>query len=289
MCGLCATVCPRGLDPAALFLSLRRKAPRPPARLSGLLRHESVSASALLRLHLIPPGCRTVFFPGCGLAGTRPATTRRTFEALSSLVPKLGLVLDCCLRPSHDTGCSERFSRRFGALTERLHRAGVKRILAACPGCLSILAQNRKGIAVGTVYEVLAESPVTRLPDGLPGPFRVHDPCSARRESGLHEAVRRIVRKSGAGIVELPRSREKTLCCGKGCGVNDPAAAALIAREAGGLPIVTYCAGCAEALCARHVLDLLFPPAGTAPVFPYPAAYAQRYLLKRRMIRRSRS
>jgi hypothetical protein len=73
-------------------------------RHAPLLAYERKGGSTIYSFYGLPAGCDTVFFPGCALPGTRPDAVSELFEALKQVIPNLGIVLDCCLRPSHDRG-----------------------------------------------------------------------------------------------------------------------------------------------------------------------------------------
>jgi Fe-S oxidoreductase len=45
-----------------------------------------------------------------------------------------------------------------------------------------------------------------------------HDPCHLGRYNDEHEAPRAVVRATGADLVEMPRNREDSFCCGGGGG-----------------------------------------------------------------------
>ncbi|GFM38410.1 (Fe-S)-binding protein [Desulfovibrio psychrotolerans] len=261
LCGLCTAVCPEGLDPATMLLCMRRAAVTEgelditPYR--PLLAYEQTGSSALFRHAALPDGCRTVFFPGCTLPGTRPGTTWRLYTHLCSCIPALGMVLDCCHKPSHDLGRQEYFLRRFTALCRNLREAGVETVLTACPNCHKVFSRYAEGLRVRTVYETLTGHPPQKpgdaqqnrtmkatvtafgtasgnAPETYPvtgpvtvpatasgtEPVTVHDPCPLRTETAVHDAVRTLLLREDMRVEEMTHARGRTLCCGEGGAVS---------------------------------------------------------------------
>ncbi len=298
LCGLCTAICPVGIDPAGMFLDLRRE-----AFLTGsgditdharVLNYEKKGTSKRYTWYSLPKGCDTVFFPGCTLPGTRPKTTHMLYQRLLADDAKIGIVLDCCSKPSHDLGRQDNFEAMFFELCRYLTEAGVKKVLVACPNCYKVFSQYAQGLLVKTVYDYLATDDFIAK-EKLDSCVTVHDPCVVRAESKIHEAARSLIRSHGLTIREMDHAKEKTLCCGEGgavgCVARDlPRQWGLHRKqEANGDPIVTYCAGCAGMLNrftpAVHILDLLFNPertlAGKTHVSKAPFTYLNRLRLKR--------
>jgi Fe-S oxidoreductase len=302
LCSLCSAVCPEGLDPDKLFLDLRRTATATgetnfsPYR--ALLRHESLGGSRLLAYHGLPGGCRTVLFPGCALPGTRPEATWLLFWYLRRHIPDLGIVLDCCGKPSRDLGRTEAFEARFRKILNKLARSGVRKIVLACPNCFTIFKDSGE-LTVVTAYEIIAANGLpdeARTSTGKSPGLALHDPCPMRRETAVQDAVRTTLTDAGLAPTEMRHRRELTLCCGEGGAVEGahPDLAKrwrrIRSREAGDNRLVTYCAGCAGYLEREHptlhLLDLLFFPhralAGELRPIRSPWTYFHRFLLKRR-------
>jgi uncharacterized membrane protein YdjX (TVP38/TMEM64 family)/Fe-S oxidoreductase len=300
LCGLCGAVCPEKLDPCALFLELRRltvargRFEKRPYR--SLLTYERVGMSSLFSWHGLPGGCDTVFFPGCTLSGTRPQATLSLFRHLQQRDPTLGIVLDCCAKPSHDLGRQSHFETVFGALRGFLQQQGVKTVLLACPNCQKVFRQYADGIEARSVYEVLGSAPLQSGDAGFPAQVVVHDACAVRDDSGLQRSVRRLLGEMNIPVCEMRHRGRRTLCCGEGGAVAalrpDLAHAWTERRttEAGEHPMVTYCAGCTALLDkegdAVHLVDLLFRSGrsnGRPRVARAPATYLNRLLLKRHL------
>ncbi|ACM20100.1 iron-sulfur cluster-binding oxidoreductase, CCG domain pair-containing, and membrane protein [Geotalea daltonii FRC-32] len=271
LCGLCTAVCPEGVDPQKLFLEMRREAvDRGKGSFpehKGLLAYERTGMSRRFTWYGLPEGCTTVFFPGCALPGTRPAATMAVYEKLKESVPALGLVMDCCAKPSHDLGREQFFQQMFNEMTDWFKSHGVQRVLVACPNCYKVFSDYAPQFETKTVYELLAEITPERISDAPAVPVTIHDPCVIRFDEAPQGAVRTLIATAGHSIEEMPHARKTALCCGEG-GTVSPLApdlagswGALRVDEAAGRRLVTYCAGCANHLGKKlpvtHVLDML--------------------------------
>ncbi len=299
LCGLCHGVCPKGLDPSAMFLAMRRELVA--GKRGRLKAHRTIRAyekrgsSSLFSYYHFPRKCRTVFFPGCAFPGSRPQTFTRLFKVLQETVPDLGLVLDCCTKPSHDLGDTAHFSAMFQELCDILRAHSIEKILVACPNCYRIFSEYGKTFEVKTVYEVLVETGI--VSGRLHKEITIHDPCGVRFAEEVQSSARKLVQQQGLTVREMPHKRSKSFCCGEGgsAGFLRPDFAmqwtAKRVQEADETPIVSYCAGCTHFLGSStttyHLLDLiLFPEAtlaNTIRVSKAPVTYWHRYRLKKRM------
>ncbi len=302
LCGLCSTVCPEGLDLKTMFLEMRRETvDRGDGRFpehTVIINYEKAGTSRRFTLYRLPEGCDTVFFPGCALAGTRPDGVRKVFASLQRTIPALGIVFDCCMKPSHDLGREAHFLAMFNEMQDYLVGQGVKTVLTACPNCHLMFGTYGDGLTTSTIYEALADGdiPVGRVS----GTVTIHDPCSIRKAPGIHAAVRKLVGRTGLAIEEMPHSGAASICCGEGGAVGflAPELAEgwrnLRHSEADGRRMVTYCAACTSVLgkggSCSHVINILFDAenalAGKAKVSKAPFTYMNRLLLKREFKRR---
>lgn len=275
LCGLCHGVCPKDLDPSAMFLSMRRQLVA--SGCEKLKQHKTIrsyekrGSSSLLSWYYFPPACETIFFPGCALPGNHAQALTSLFDILQEMIPALGLVFDCCTKPSHDLGDQAHFQKMFNELCDILENHGVKKVLVACPNCYRIFREYGKQFEVQTVYEILTEG------DDLGGQFEreitVHDPCGVRNEESVQQSVRTLLKQQGLSVREMKHNRSKSFCCGEGgsAGFLRPDFAkkwtAKRVQEAEATTIVSYCAGCTHFLGNSaetfHVLDLLLLPSTT--------------------------
>jgi Fe-S oxidoreductase len=69
-----------------------------------------------------------------------------------------------------------------------------------------------------TVLLDLVRSGRIRLKKPLQGKVTYHDPCYLGRYNGVFDAPRELIRRCGLELVEMPRNRENSFCCGAGGG-----------------------------------------------------------------------
>jgi len=276
VCGLCATLCPVGLDTGELMLAARREAVR--EGLAPLPEHRQVrrelraGLSNTFSLAAAAPGrrrARRLFFTGCELPATSPNQTRALYEHLLRQDPRIGVLMNCCGVPAEILGLEDESAQAREQISNAMDDLGAEELIAACPQCQEILTERFPEARVSSVWEVLAETwdPVQRFDDFK---FAVHDPCRSRHNPEVHSAIRTLVRTSGAEVVETEYSHERTRCCGSGGKIEnvDPELFSQIAARASeqtDLPMVTYCTGCRGALREAgretiHLLDLLMTP-----------------------------
>lgn len=298
LCQLCAAVCPVKINPAHMFLDMRRETVRqgkgeyPEHGL--IVGYEKRGTSRKYTFYSLPDGCDTVFFPGCTLPGTRPDKVKKIFRHLKKTIPSLGIVLDCCTKPSHDLGRDAFFHSFFDEMREFLVKSGVRNVLVACPNCYKVFKKYGNELSVSTIYEYMAAH---GLPESgaVSGTVSVHDSCAIRYEEPIQATIRDLVSRKGLTVAEMPHSGTKTLCCGEGGSVGFLAPdlaknwGVLRKQEADGNRLIAYCAGCSNFLNSltptSHVIDLLFEPeaamSGTVKVAKAPFTYLNRLRLKR--------
>ena len=300
LCGLCEAVCPAGVDPVSLFIEMRREKVIQDNSIlknyTGLIAYEKIGTSKRFSWYGLPERCDSVFFPGCTLAGTRPETTFNLYKYLKKSIHNIGIVLDCCTKPSHDLGRKENFNVMFREMESWLIKNNIKNIYTACPNCYRVFKDYSNELSVNTVYELIAEKGIPETVK-VSGRVTVHDPCVIRHEKEIHSKVRSLIKQTGLSITEMPHSGEITVCCGEGgaAGNLNPELAEswinIRKKENKEQRVITYCAGCAEKLSqavpSGHLLDLLFAPeavtAGKEKISRSPFTYLNRLRLKKKL------
>lgn len=176
------------------------------------------------------PNFDILFWVGC--AGAYDPRGQQTARAIATLLTKAGVNF-AVLGPKEK--CTGDTPRRLGEdllfqdlamqNVETLNAAKVKRIVAMCPHCMHTI-KNEFG-AFGGQYEVLHHTQLLAelIEQGkLPAPqdggktITYHDPCYLARVNGIHAAPRRALSGMKLNIIEAPRSKDKTFCCGAGGG-----------------------------------------------------------------------
>ena len=118
-----------------MFLEMRRESVSLGAQnfsdYGVILNYEKRGTSRCYSYYALPENCDTVLFPGCTLPGTRPDKVKGLYDHLQKTIPSLGIVLDCCTKPSHDLGREKHFHAMFSEMKEYLLQHGIKNVLGS--------------------------------------------------------------------------------------------------------------------------------------------------------------
>jgi len=255
VCTACTDVCPLGVRPADTITDMRRHLiaegqfrGTPAAALQKMQRSGNPwGLPAEDRFHWadglnVPtaaesPDFEILYWVGCAAAYDR--RLQKVARSVVRLLQKAGVrfaVLGC------EERCTGETARRMGdeflfqelaeTNIETLNRYGVKRIVTHCPHCLNTFRRDYPQL--GGRYEAVHHSrylmeliQAGRLriePASLPeiGPVTYHDPCYLARVAGITEPPRALLQPCGPGngrqLIEMPRNRRHTSCCGAGGG-----------------------------------------------------------------------
>ena len=264
-CGACADVCPLGISPMRMITDMRRfligegaLRGAPAAALQktdrtgnpwGLPITDRMAWAAGLDVPLAnsPGEFDVLYWVGCAAAYDRRVqkvarSVVRLLNAANVNFAVLGSEERCTGESARRMGDEFLFQQLAAQNVETLSRRGVRRIVTHCPHCLNSLRNDYPQI--GGNFEVVHHSELlaelvreARLvpkdeSDSDRGTVTYHDPCYLARASGITEPPRAVLtaREHGSdatNIVELPRNRRQTSCCGAGGGrmwFDDPPA-----------------------------------------------------------------
>lgn len=177
------------------------------------------------------PGQEYLYWVGC--AGSYDTRNQMVSRALVKIMKAakvsfgvLGNDERCNCEVARRVGEEGRFQQAAMELIETLSKRGVKKIVTQCPHCYNTFKNEypRFGGKFEVVHHtqliarLLREGKLT-LRRGGKETVTFHDPCYLGRCNDEYEAPREIIRAlSAKRLVELPRSRTKSFCCGGGGG-----------------------------------------------------------------------
>ena len=129
----------------------------------------------------------------------------------------------CTGDPVRRLGNDLVFQQLAEANLESLSQSKVKKIVSICPHCVRTIQEDWKEF--GTPPEIEHHSEflarhLSRLPNPVQNQEKIvfHDPCYLGRYRNVYEEPRAVVDKAGT-LVEAPRHKERSFCCGAGGGL----------------------------------------------------------------------
>lgn len=204
-----------------------------------------------------------LFFACCTHA--YDARNKKVLKEIAGLLTKSGVSMgiigtdeSCCGDQAHKCGAFETYTGLQESNAELFVARGVKKIITTSPHCLNLFIKQYEGDFEVTHYTQLFAKLIEegKLTPSKPVSLKVayHDPCYLGRHNDIYDEPRDVLRSiPGLEYIELPRSRETSLCCGGGGGgiwseveVEKRFSVLRIreAKEAGAQAIATACPFC---------------------------------------------
>ena len=171
-----------------------------------------------------------LFYVGC--AGSFDDRAKKITKAFCKILNHIGVEFavlgkeeSCTGDPAKRAGSELVFQIMAMQNIEIFNAYGITRIVTTCPHCFNTMKNEYPSL--GGHYEVYHHSQFLKqlMKDGRlkieGGKFEgkritFHDPCYLGRGNGEYEAPRELLEKLDVELVEMSRSKAKSLCCGAG-------------------------------------------------------------------------
>ncbi|MDX9759175.1 MAG: heterodisulfide reductase-related iron-sulfur binding cluster [Bacteroidota bacterium] len=170
-----------------------------------------------------------LFWVGC--AGSFDARYKKVSVALARIMQKAGIRFAILGKEEKCNGdAARRAGNEYLAQTlmvdniEKLNAYRVKNIVTACPHCFHALKNefpqfggNYRVIHHSELINDLVQHGIVALDTPLAGAMTFHDSCYLGRYNDIYDAPRELLAGvQPEGLVEMPRNRDRGLCCGAG-------------------------------------------------------------------------
>lgn len=246
-CGACVDICPVNNEPMRDILDIRRALVlmenQFPKQLQAAFRGMERQANPWG----VPPTERMKWAEGLAVptidevpepeilwwVGCAPATDARaqkTARAFAEILNKAGVKYAVLGEGEQCTGDSARragkedlFFALASANVEMLNEVNPPRIVTTCPHCLHTLKNEYPAFGgnytvihhTQLINELIGTGKLTLKHDGaLTATF--HDPCYLGRHNQVVDAPRLVLQNAGANLIEMPRNKMQSFCCGAG-------------------------------------------------------------------------
>ncbi len=273
-CGLCDEVCTGGIEITKMMLEARRRLHKLDKMPGGYhqfwvrdMEFTNSEFAAIAKKAPSPGECTYAFFPGCQLGAADPRYVTEPYKWLLSKKPETGLLLRCCGVPAEWAGNEEMHDEEIASLRNDWETLGKPTLIFACPACGKHIAEYLPEIKTISLYEILDQWGSGFASAKDEEVYSVFDPCTARNNKPLEQAVRKLAENAGLSLEELPKG-DKHGCCGYGghVSVANSDYASYVAKKRSELspnPYIAYCINCrdvfeGEGKPVSHILDLLF-------------------------------
>jgi len=237
-CGKCVAACPRGVEQIEVSVAIRRIAstygvfsgaantlPAVGASLVGdgnplgEARENRTAWAEDLAVKPFTEGMEILYFVGCYYSYDPrnmkvAVATARILEKAGVEFGILGTRENCCGESIRKTGDEEKFKTLARENIKAFIDHGVRRILVSSPHLM-----NLEVVHITQYLQELIEQGRLELAGEFAKKVAFHDPCYLGRHNGCFDPPRDVLNTvPGLELVELPDSRENSLCCGGGGG-----------------------------------------------------------------------
>jgi Fe-S oxidoreductase/nitrate reductase gamma subunit len=244
-CAACMEVCPVSINQPKTIMRFRQNLVMEQSRIPELMGKAVASLEQRghpffgtgsgaaewrkdLDVPIFEPG-QTEYLLWIGCSVTYEQRAQKIGRAMVRILQKTGTsfgILEesrCTGDPAKQMGNEFLFAEIAQQNIEDFSALGIKKIITLCPHCFNSFSRHYPKL--GGEYEIIPHSSFIKIlmdekklnlvrNDQL---ITYHDPCYLGRRNGIYDDPRTVIAGVG-GLVEMPRHRNESFCCGGGGG-----------------------------------------------------------------------
>jgi Fe-S oxidoreductase len=241
-CGACEYQCPVGVEHLPIIVGLRRGAVNTGKweddygtklflaleRNGNALGFSSAERDKFIvreQLPIFDGSQEYCLWLGC--MGAYDPQGREIIAAFAHVMGHLGTTFGvlqkekCTGDPARRLGNDLVFQQLAESNLEELKQSKTKKIVSICPHCVRTISTDWQEYGQAPPIEHHSEfmaRHIDRLPQSKGDNIVYHDPCYLGRYRNVYDEPRAVLARSGE-VVDPPRTRERSFCCGAGGGL----------------------------------------------------------------------